>query len=224
MQTEYTNTVLYTDALSGLQKLKTAGVVCQCGVTSPPYWKQKDYGHPDQLGQEDTIEEYLQHLFDVFMAVGDVLADDGVLWINIDDVYNKTGGSGGDYSPGGRRHGQPKCKGRNVPWLKNKELCGIPWRLAMMCGLRQTARTPAGPTNRIVHMSRCYKCASPRTRTTTWRLPGSLQKHRRSEPSAMFIAARAKQRLHSTRRILTDRGCEVYGLSRPRNSRDRIML
>ncbi|NCC32121.1 MAG: hypothetical protein EOM24_08870 [Chloroflexia bacterium] len=23
-------------------------------VTSPPYWRRRDYGHPDQLGQEAT--------------------------------------------------------------------------------------------------------------------------------------------------------------------------
>lgn len=129
---DYTNTCLYTDALTGLRMLKEARVIAQVGVTSPPYWRQKNYGHPDQLGQEDTMEEYLSKLVEIFMAVWDMLAEDGVLWINIDDVYNKTGGSGGDYNPGGRRYGQPKCKGRNVPWLKRKELCGIPWRLAFM--------------------------------------------------------------------------------------------
>ena len=47
---EFLNTVLYTDALTGLQTLKDAGVKCQCGVTSPPYWKQKDYGREGAYG------------------------------------------------------------------------------------------------------------------------------------------------------------------------------
>lgn len=113
-----------------LKKFKDAGFSCQCIITSPPYWREKDYGHPSQIGQEETLEEYLEHLIEVFMLCWPLLTNNGVMWINIDDCRNGTGGSGGDYSSGGRRFGQPKSPGRKVPWLKPKELCGIPWRLA----------------------------------------------------------------------------------------------
>ncbi len=124
------NTTLYGDCREVLKDLKTQGVKANVCVTSPPYWRQKDYGHPEQIGQEETLEEYLDNLVMVFGSVLDLLAADGTLWCNIDDVYNATGGSGGDYGPGGRRQGEPRTKGRRVHWLKNKELCGVPWRLA----------------------------------------------------------------------------------------------
>ncbi|MCS7303877.1 MAG: DNA methyltransferase [Thermoguttaceae bacterium] len=34
----------------------------QCCVTSPPYWGLRDYEHSDQLGDEETPEEYVQNL------------------------------------------------------------------------------------------------------------------------------------------------------------------
>lgn len=70
-------------------------------VTSPPYWRKRDYGHPDQLGRERTPEQYVERLARIMMKVHRVLKDDGTLWLNIDDTY---------------WHG---------------ELAGIPWRLAL---------------------------------------------------------------------------------------------
>ncbi len=31
-------------------------------LTSPPYWQLKDYGHKEQIGFNDTYEEYINHL------------------------------------------------------------------------------------------------------------------------------------------------------------------
>ncbi len=128
----WVNRTHFGDCREIMRAMIADGMKVQMVCTSPPYWRQKDYGHPDQLGLEPTMEEYLQHLFDVFTRVYELLSDDGTLWLNIDDVYNKTGGSGADYSPGGRHEGKPRVPGRNVPWLKRKELCGIPWRLVFM--------------------------------------------------------------------------------------------
>jgi DNA modification methylase len=70
-------------------------------ITSPPYWRQRNYGnHPEQLGQERSPEQYINRLADIFTHVHRALADDGTLWLNIDDSYH------------------------------HKELVGIPWRLA----------------------------------------------------------------------------------------------
>jgi DNA modification methylase len=60
-----------------------------------------------------------------------VLRDDGTFWLNLGDSYNGSGGAGGDYNKGGLREGQPKYKGSNVATLKPKDLCGIPWRVAL---------------------------------------------------------------------------------------------
>jgi len=53
-----------------------------------------------------------------------------VLWLNLGDSYNGSGGAGGDYGPGGLKEGQPRYPGRRVNGLKRKDLIGVPWRVA----------------------------------------------------------------------------------------------
>jgi DNA modification methylase len=130
MVTAWLNQTHYGDNRETMRRMIADDVKVKMCVTSPPYWKQKDYGVTGQLGLEHTMEAYLGNVLEVFMLVHRLLTTDGTLWVNIDDVYNKTGGSGADYALGGRCAGKLKVKGRNVPWLKRKELCGIPWRLA----------------------------------------------------------------------------------------------
>ena len=107
-----------------------------CCVTSPPYWGLRDYGHDDQIGLEETPEEYVAKMVAVFREVKRVLKLDGTLWLNLGDSYNGSGGAGGDYSKGGLKEGQPKYKGRNINSLKPKDLVGIPWMVAF--ALRKT--------------------------------------------------------------------------------------
>lgn len=57
-------------------------------MTSPPYWNLRDYGEPDQLGLEDTSEEFVENLANVFDEVKRVLRDDGSLWLNLGDTYD----------------------------------------------------------------------------------------------------------------------------------------
>jgi len=108
----------------------------QSCITSPPYWGLRDYGHDGQIGLEQTPDEYVTEMVAVFREVRRVLADDGVLWLNLGDSYN---GSGGNHQPhhkndtgfqgkiGAEKH---KGKGRNIQTLKPKDLVGIPWRIA----------------------------------------------------------------------------------------------
>lgn len=62
-------------------------------VTSPPYWRLRRYlpeGHINadlEIGQEATIEEYINHLCEVFDECYRVLRDDGTCWINLGDTY-----------------------------------------------------------------------------------------------------------------------------------------
>ena len=58
-----------------------------CVVTSPPYYKQRDYGHPDQLGQERTVMEYVENLVRVFSLIKGRMPDTGTLFLNIGDKY-----------------------------------------------------------------------------------------------------------------------------------------
>lgn len=118
------------------ETLKTlaAGSV-QCVVTSPPYYGLRDYGHDEQIGQEQTPDMYIAELVHVFREVHRTLAKDGVIWINIGDSYNS--GTANNHGKGGgllNRNlapvegwapSRPKIKG-----LKHKDLIGIPWMLA----------------------------------------------------------------------------------------------
>lgn len=105
-----------------------------CCVTSPPYWGLRDYGHGDQLGLEKTPEEYVEKMVAVFREVRRVLRNDGTLWLNLGDTYNTSGtrqgnGKGGMHGDGdGTKHRagyRASCCS-----LKEKELIGIPWRVA----------------------------------------------------------------------------------------------
>jgi DNA modification methylase len=101
-------------------------------MTSPPYFGLRDYGHPQQIGLESNVGEYVDALVGVFREVRRVLRDDGTLWINIGDSY---GGSGrGSVGKTGLQH-------RNVGSISNvvrqrqssspkKQLVGVPWRVA----------------------------------------------------------------------------------------------
>ena len=55
-------------------------------VTSPPYYKHRNYGQSnDELGQEKSVEEYLNNLVDVFAQCKKLLTEDGSLFIVIGD-------------------------------------------------------------------------------------------------------------------------------------------
>lgn len=127
--------VLQGDALEVLKQLPAESVnMC---VTSPPYFGLRDYGADRQIGLEDTPEEYISRLVDVFREVRRVLRDDGTLWVNIGDSYagswhgrNADGtGSSVNENKGniGSRAGTVKKKKDSC---KPKDLIGVPWMLA----------------------------------------------------------------------------------------------
>jgi len=57
-------------------------------MTSPPYWNLRDYGVEGQLGLEETPEEFVENLAEVFDEVKRVLRPDGSLWLNLGDTYD----------------------------------------------------------------------------------------------------------------------------------------
>ena len=119
------------DCIEGLRTLPDASV--HCCVTSPPYWGLRDYGHDGQIGLESTPEAYVARMVEVFREVRRVLRDDGTLWLNLGDSYNGIGGPG---KQNGGPIGQTAAiaikgtKGRRISGLKQKDLVGIPWRVA----------------------------------------------------------------------------------------------
>ncbi len=111
-------------------------------ITSPPYYQLRDYGIKDQIGQEDSVEEYVNNLVVIFKYAKKVLKENGTLWLNIGDSY---AGSGKNRNADGVDYGiNPKYKDakhaarrqgiiKKTPLsgnLKPKDLIGVPWRVA----------------------------------------------------------------------------------------------
>ena len=129
------DTILFGDCRETLSQIDEKVRMC---VTSPPYYGLRNYGdESNQIGQEDTPEEYIQNLVDIFRSVRNCLSDDGTLWVNIgDSYYNYRPGKGQalvKQSVSKSKQDLPeKCarRGNKLEGLKEKDLIGIPWMLA----------------------------------------------------------------------------------------------
>ena len=127
------NKIEFGDCRETMRQWKKQGIKAQTCVTSPPYFCLRDYGHEGQLGLEETPEEYIKAMVEVFRCVWDVLEDDGTLWLNIGDSYTGSANNGGVTSK--TMQGRQAATGKNLPskggaGLKPKDLIGIPWMLA----------------------------------------------------------------------------------------------
>lgn len=89
-----------------------------------------------QIGLEETPEDYIKKLTDVFHEVKRVLKKDGTLWVNIGDTYNSSSYHKDEKSSGYGKQGTNRGVYENVverPKAENckaKDLIGIPWMLA----------------------------------------------------------------------------------------------
>jgi DNA modification methylase len=132
-------TLYHGDAFEVLRTLPDRSVhMC---ATSPPFYGLRDYGMPGQIGLEESPDEWVARLVEVFREVRRVLRDDGTLWVEIGDSYNSLAsnqkglaGSGMNERPKYLEKGQDNFGGqrqsRLVPGLKTKDLLGQPWLLA----------------------------------------------------------------------------------------------
>lgn len=137
-----TNIILGGDVIERLSDLPDNSV--QCVVTSPPYWKLRSYLPDDdplkhlEIGLEETIEDYIEKLVQVFRGVRRVLRNDGTLWLNIGDSYacsnhfpNKVQGNP-EFNKNRPSRALTKTPLHKVPeGVKKKDLLGIPWTLAL---------------------------------------------------------------------------------------------
>lgn len=126
-------TLLVGDAAAMASTLEPRSV--QTVVTSPPYFRHRDYGVEGQLGAEPTPAEFITNLVAVFDAIRPALADNGTLWVNLGDSYSTYAGNRGQ-STGidSKRKADPW---QDVPQgaglsgdRPSKNLLGIPWRFA----------------------------------------------------------------------------------------------
>ena len=126
--------IIYQGDCRDILNLCIAEKSVQCCVTSPPYFGLRDYGHAGQIGMEPTPDEYVAKMVEVFRAVRDVLRDDGVLWLNLGDSYNgymaNQRGTGLETKrQQARKYIEPGA-GLRTDTMKNKDLMGMPWRVA----------------------------------------------------------------------------------------------
>ena len=128
-------TIIEGDCIKQMDSL-AEGCVQTC-ITSPPYFGLRDYKCGEgEIGQEDTVDGYVAKMVEVFRSVRRVLRDDGTVWLNLGDSYMsakncapppQTVANGNyrsmptDFVPANRK---------DQKGLKNKDLIGIPWRVA----------------------------------------------------------------------------------------------
>ena len=79
--------IIFGDSRS-LNQIKDKSV--QLIITSPPYWQLKDYGTEDQIGFNDSYEEYINNLNLVWKECNRVLSDGCRLCINIGDQFARS--------------------------------------------------------------------------------------------------------------------------------------
>lgn len=102
------NTIYCGNSLDVIKKIDTKSIdMC---ITSPPYWNLRNYESEMQLGQEENPDEYINNLCDIFNEVKRVLKENGTLWVNISDTYNK------------------KCL-QNIPSKFAIQMCDRGWKL-----------------------------------------------------------------------------------------------
>lgn len=84
------NQIFVGDCLEKLKEISDESV--DCIVTSPPYFRQRDYGLPGQVGLEDTVEDYINRLCDVFNECFRIIRSTGSLFVVIGDTYSTASG------------------------------------------------------------------------------------------------------------------------------------
>ena len=97
--TSYLDRILCGDSTRVMSRLPNECV--DTVITSPPYFGQRDYDHPGQIGTELEPELYVSRIRTVFREVHRLLKSSGTLWLILGDKY------------------------------LDKRLCGLPWRCAL---------------------------------------------------------------------------------------------
>jgi DNA modification methylase len=127
-----TVTILKGDCRDVLATLPAESV--HCVVTSPPYFRQRDYGVAGQIGQEETPADLADALAEVFVELRRVLRPDGAAWLNIGDTYAAGGNGGGGSLVAKRRQwtGAHTRKGwrRQSHGFKEKDITLTPFVVA----------------------------------------------------------------------------------------------
>ncbi|MFR1676270.1 MAG: DNA-methyltransferase [Fusobacterium sp.] len=111
-------------ALEVLKGLDSKSI--NCVVTSPPYWRLRDYGSDQQIGLEETPEEFIANLCDTFDEVYRILKDNGTLFVNLGDSYSGNNAISTKSRRGFVKGIKDQMLKKNNCVAKRKSLVGIP--------------------------------------------------------------------------------------------------
>lgn len=125
-------TLYLGDVRERLSDIETASV--KSIITSPPFWRQRDYECAGQIGIERTPSEFADELVAILRDARRLLTRDGSLWIEIGDTY-AAGGNGGGGSRATKRRKLVSLQQRTgwrkpPPGYKEKDLSLTPFVLA----------------------------------------------------------------------------------------------
>lgn len=124
--------IITGDALEVLRGLPSESV--HCCVTSPPFFRLRDYQASGQIGQEASPADFAEALSAVFAEVRRVLRPDGSCWLQIGDTYAAGGNGGGGNLVAKRRQwtGAHERKGwrRQSEGFKKKDITLSPFVVA----------------------------------------------------------------------------------------------
>ncbi len=107
------NKIYQGDSLELLKKIEDKTI--DCVVTSPPYYNVRDYGVKEQIGREQSVEEYISKIVNIMRECKRILRDDGTIFLNLGDSYF------GD---------EIKDK---PDWVKAKQKLLVHYRIAIRC-------------------------------------------------------------------------------------------
>jgi site-specific DNA-methyltransferase (adenine-specific) len=79
------NQIIQGDCFDLIREVPDGSI--QLVITSPPYWQQRDYGSPDEVGRESSLETYLDRLLTLFRECLRVISDEGSVIFNLGDKY-----------------------------------------------------------------------------------------------------------------------------------------
>lgn len=98
-------------------------------VTSPPYFGRRKYGDSDKEFGAGSLKDYLDGWKKLGYFIHATLKDSGTFWLNIGDTGSKTGGSGGDYKPGGKQQNKNDYR-PGTTHLPQGSWCNVPSRVS----------------------------------------------------------------------------------------------
>lgn len=132
--TDWLNAIHVGDCRALMRQMIADGVKVQCIVTSPPYWGLRDYQADGQYGAERTWIRHVARMRSVFRLCRELLAEDGVMFVNYGDSYSSHSGQRKPTDKAGIKQqsnvASSGAPSRMVGGLGAKQLIGMPWRVA----------------------------------------------------------------------------------------------